>query len=269
MRSEDVEPLVDVCAAALWGGVDESSRAVRSGRIAHLLASDPGGAWVAEHDGRPVGTAMALLREGVWGLSLLALLEEHRTRGAGRAVLAPRWPTARAPAGRSSCPPSTRRDAPVRASGVRPAPVRVAHRPGDHAAGGAGGRARRGAGRLRLDGRGGPDGAGRGLRRRPALVAERRRAPALRARPRLDGEPRPGGDRAAGDRRRDGRRPAARPTSPASSRGERGAAVRLGGHDWAVRTGLAAGLALSADGPIFTRGELGTLAPWIPSGAFL
>jgi hypothetical protein len=42
-----------------------------------------------------------------------------------------------------------------------------------------------------------------------------------------------------------------------------------GGQDWAVRTGLAAGLLLSPEGPVFTRGELGPLRPWIPSGAFL
>ena len=41
------------------------------------------------------------------------------------------------------------------------------------------------------------------------------------------------------------------------------------GQDWAVRTCLDARLALSADGPLFTRGELGPLRPWLPSGALL
>ena len=41
------------------------------------------------------------------------------------------------------------------------------------------------------------------------------------------------------------------------------------GQDWAVRTGLAAGLVLSPDGPLYTRGDLGPLRPWIPSGALL
>ncbi|MCW2990682.1 MAG: GCN5-related N-acetyltransferase, partial [Solirubrobacterales bacterium] len=41
------------------------------------------------------------------------------------------------------------------------------------------------------------------------------------------------------------------------------------GQDWAVQAGLEAGLALSPDGPIFTRGQLGSLAAWIPSGTFL
>ncbi|MCW2966484.1 MAG: family N-acetyltransferase, partial [Solirubrobacteraceae bacterium] len=41
------------------------------------------------------------------------------------------------------------------------------------------------------------------------------------------------------------------------------------GQDWAVAAGLRAGLALSPDGPIFTRGELGTRRAWLPSGAYL
>jgi hypothetical protein len=55
--------------------------------------------------------------------------------------------------------------------------------------------------------------------------------------------------------------------------GERGATVHLdfiaAGHDWAVQACLAAGLALSPDGPVFTRGEVGPLAPYLPSGAYL
>jgi hypothetical protein len=41
------------------------------------------------------------------------------------------------------------------------------------------------------------------------------------------------------------------------------------GQDWAIRAVLAAGLALSPDGPVFARGKLGPLRPWLPSGAFL
>ena len=40
-------------------------------RFTHLVRTDPGGALVAEQDGRLVGAAIAILREGVWGLSLL------------------------------------------------------------------------------------------------------------------------------------------------------------------------------------------------------
>jgi hypothetical protein len=41
------------------------------------------------------------------------------------------------------------------------------------------------------------------------------------------------------------------------------------GQDWALRAALSARLALSPDGPFYTRGELGPLRPWLPSGALL
>jgi hypothetical protein len=41
------------------------------------------------------------------------------------------------------------------------------------------------------------------------------------------------------------------------------------GNDWAVEVVLDMGLALSPDGPVFTRGDLGPLAPYLPSGAYL
>ncbi len=41
------------------------------------------------------------------------------------------------------------------------------------------------------------------------------------------------------------------------------------GHDWAVRIGLDAGLVLSPAGPVFTRGDLGHLAPYLPNGGYL
>src|SRR4051812_5948711 len=88
MALDDVEAVIDVCSAALWGAIDDEQRPLQRSRITHLLATDPGGAWVAEHDGAAVGCALALVREGVWGLSLLALAEEHRGRGAGRDLVA-------------------------------------------------------------------------------------------------------------------------------------------------------------------------------------
>ncbi len=42
-----------------------------------------------------------------------------------------------------------------------------------------------------------------------------------------------------------------------------------GGNDWAVAAGLRARLALSPDGPVFVRGEVGPMAPYMPSGAYL
>ena len=40
-------------------------------------------------------------------------------------------------------------------------------------------------------------------------------------------------------------------------------------NQWAIRVGLEAGLALSPDGPVYVRGEVGPLAPYLPSGAYL
>ena len=38
---------------------------------------------------------------------------------------------------------------------------------------------------------------------------------------------------------------------------------------WAIRTCLDAGLPLSVDSPVMTRGRLGPLTPYVPSGAYL
>ncbi|MER5865573.1 GNAT family N-acetyltransferase [Kitasatospora sp. NPDC002040] len=56
-------------------------------RAAHLVRHDPGGCWVAEQDGRAIGVALSLRREGLWGLSLLAVLPEAQGRGVGRILL--------------------------------------------------------------------------------------------------------------------------------------------------------------------------------------
>src|SRR3954470_3063021 len=62
--------------------------AVAALRYRRCLESDPGGAWVAEHDGAIVACALAILREGVWGLSLLVVHPEHQSGGVGREILA-------------------------------------------------------------------------------------------------------------------------------------------------------------------------------------
>jgi predicted N-acetyltransferase YhbS len=56
-------------------------------RIAHLMRTDPEGAWVAEEDGEVVGCALALVREGMWFLSLLMVEPEHQGKGLGRQLL--------------------------------------------------------------------------------------------------------------------------------------------------------------------------------------
>src|SRR4029079_6436806 len=55
-------------------------------RCAPLIEPDPGGAWVAEEDGEVIGAALAIDREGVWGLSLLVVLRDQQSRGVGPAL---------------------------------------------------------------------------------------------------------------------------------------------------------------------------------------
>jgi GNAT superfamily N-acetyltransferase len=56
-------------------------------RLGRVLTTDPGGCWVAEHRGRLVGCALAILRDGVWGLSLLAVHPDAQSDGVGRELL--------------------------------------------------------------------------------------------------------------------------------------------------------------------------------------
>jgi len=48
------------------------------------IASDPGGAWVAEDDGGLAGVAIAIRREGIWVLTRLAVHPGLQGRGLGR-----------------------------------------------------------------------------------------------------------------------------------------------------------------------------------------
>ncbi len=57
-------------------------------RTEHLLGTDPGGCWVAEEDGRMVGVATSLVREGTWILSSYAVRPSHQGRGVGKPLLA-------------------------------------------------------------------------------------------------------------------------------------------------------------------------------------
>jgi GNAT superfamily N-acetyltransferase len=96
MREQDVEPAYEVAAAAFE---DLSLREGRTPgprppahaglvRIRRLLDSDPGGCWVLEGtDGTLDGVAMALMREGLWGLSQLVVRPGTQSRGIGSALL--------------------------------------------------------------------------------------------------------------------------------------------------------------------------------------
>jgi predicted N-acetyltransferase YhbS len=57
------------------------------GRFLHFLKHDPEGSWVATLDGAVVGTALALRRDSLWGLSLLAVDPAVQSKGIGRRLL--------------------------------------------------------------------------------------------------------------------------------------------------------------------------------------
>jgi GNAT superfamily N-acetyltransferase len=56
-------------------------------RHLHFLTHDPGGSWVATDGGDVIGSALALRREGLWGLSLIVVDPEQQSSGVGRRLL--------------------------------------------------------------------------------------------------------------------------------------------------------------------------------------
>ncbi len=67
---------------------DEYQRRRWTGRLAHLIGTDPGGVFVGERDGEIIGVAQACRRDRLWCLSLLAVTPRAGGAGAGRALLA-------------------------------------------------------------------------------------------------------------------------------------------------------------------------------------
>jgi GNAT superfamily N-acetyltransferase len=279
MAAADVPAAEAVARAALYDGapgVDDPVTIARGlRRIAHLQRTDPGGAWVAEAPGGAlVGMALALVREGIWGLSLFGVAAEHRNRGVGRALLDAAFTTHGADARghlilSSESPAAMRRYARlgldlrpcVGAAGI-PDRSRLGAEEGDVRDAGADGvpvadaigRAVRGAGHgvdlpVALQ----DPGARLLLFEDRAFALVRKERISLVA----------GLDDAAATRALNAALAAMPPGATAS------VDFLTAGQDWAVRACLDAGLALSPDGPFFTGGDLGPLRPYVPSGAYL
>jgi GNAT superfamily N-acetyltransferase len=275
MREEDVADADRVCVDVLYSSFAGESEAVRAARqharIRHLLDTDPGGSWVAEHDGRVAGVALALIREGVWGFSLFGVAEALQGRGVGRELFARCWAYgagARDHLILSTTNPQAmgiyaRTGLPIRpcvaAAGI-PDLSRAPEVNGVVDAGDAGipladaiGRELRGAGH----GRDLPVPMAHGAR---LLVFEDRAFALARDNTLVVLGAR---DEQAAQHMLWGVFAAAGP----------GATVNVdfltAGQDWALPVCLDAGLALSPDGPTFANGTLGPLAPYIPSGAYL
>jgi GNAT superfamily N-acetyltransferase len=243
-------------------------------RVAHIRDRDPAGAWVAELDGEIVGVALALVREDVWGLSLFGVKPELQGQGIGGPLLEGALRAAEGCRGgiilSSSDPRAMRR---YFRAGFRVHPCVAAAGEINRARIPAGLRARPGDLESEAD-RATIDVASRFVRSASHLedvgtmvanggrllviddvgwAVGRDGAPAVVAA--LDEE-------AATDL-----------TWSCLATGEAGAPTHIDfitqGNDWAVALALDAGLSLTPDGPTFVRGELGPLAPYLPSGAYL
>ena len=88
MELSDVAEAASVAAASFEIDISEPPAAERfRERLAHLLRTDPEGAFVAVRSGRIVGAAEAMVRERLWCLSLLAVTPGQQSAGAGRALM--------------------------------------------------------------------------------------------------------------------------------------------------------------------------------------
>lgn len=278
MTPDDVEAADLVAFEAMHTALPDigetpEERAQRAqARIAHLLATDPGGSWVAEERGRVVGLALALVREGLWGLSLFAVRPELQGRGIGRELLDAALRHGGAVRGwmilSSTDPRAMRRYAragfkllpTVAAAGIversalppTPDDIRVASLDEIELTAEAS-RAVRGAAHV-VDLPSALESDGRLL-----VCADRGFVLHRNGSPRLL---------------------AARDESTAQAllwaalaEAPRGATVQIdfmtAGQDWAIQVALEARLVLSTDGPLFARGKVGPLRPYLPSGPYL
>ena len=86
MTPDDAEAAVGLMDT-VWGVAPADTEGAIL-RMRHLVATDPEGAWVSvDGDGVVDGAALALLREGIWGLSLLIVHPRRQSDGVGRALM--------------------------------------------------------------------------------------------------------------------------------------------------------------------------------------
>lgn len=283
MRPEDADAVYDIASTALFESMEErevlrrrtpEQVESRKARYGHFLRYDPEGAWLAEDDGRVSGVAISVRRERVWVLSLLAVDADHRGTGLGRELLE------RALAYGEGC------EGAMIASSSHPAAMRrYARADFDlHPTLSASGNVRRDAIPTGLSVREGKeqdlelasevDRAIRGAAHGPDL--EHMLATGCRL---LIAEGSSGRGYAA---ERDGSPAVLAATGPGAARDLLWACLErtpleekvdvdwiTGNQNWAVAVSLEAGLSLSPAGPICTRGVLGPLTPYLPSGPFL
>jgi GNAT superfamily N-acetyltransferase len=241
-------------------------------RIAHVLDTDPEGAWVAVVDDAVAGVALAFVREGIWGLSLFAMAPEHQGKGIGTRLLGPALAYADGARGAlilSSADPRAMRRYARAGFGLRPCVA-------------AGGMLDRAALPSGLAARSGDlardlelcDTVSRAVRGAahgtdlPNMLAYGGELHVVDGRGFAVGKDDAVWLLAATDEE------AARDLLWSCLAATRpGASIHVdfitAGQDWAIGVVLDAGFALSPDGPLFVRGETGPLTPYLPSGAYL
>src|SRR5579862_7102019 len=93
MGPQDVDAIPALASLALGFELppdpEERERIRRrwAGRMFHAMNTDPAGAWVADRGGELQGVSAAIVREGVWVLSLLVVRPGEQSRGLGRTLL--------------------------------------------------------------------------------------------------------------------------------------------------------------------------------------
>lgn len=238
-------------------------------RMRRVLATDPGGCWVTEDAAGLTGAVLALLREGLWGLSLLVVRPDLQSTGIGSALLARALeygagarggiilasPDARAlrayaRAGFELHPTVYATGEP---QGVAAAPEVREFEPDDHELAAAVDRAVRGAahgGDLDALAAGGSE-----LLTFPGRGYAAHREGAVKTIAAFDDEA------------------AAALLRTVLARVPNGADAEVewltGAQQWAIDVAVAARLELRTGGAVFLRGEVGTFRPYLPGGAYL
>lgn len=88
MEDRDVHQAATVTAEAFGNDISDAwARRVWEQRLRHSLRSDPEGSFVSEHRGSISGAAQAVIRDGVWVLSLMAVSPRLGIGGEGRALM--------------------------------------------------------------------------------------------------------------------------------------------------------------------------------------
>jgi predicted N-acetyltransferase YhbS len=88
MADTDVPQAAEVSAEAFEIDISApSTRRFWERRLRHSLRSDPGGSFVTVRDGRVTGVAQAVIRDGVWILSLLTVSPTLGEGGEGRGLV--------------------------------------------------------------------------------------------------------------------------------------------------------------------------------------